>query len=81
MLGFLDGVSDHLTHSSCFSCNFPSPSFKPKQLGRAKELVRSVVSALCSMAAEPPPPDLDPDDDGTLPPSKMATQVGRLQVS
>ncbi|KXZ49858.1 hypothetical protein GPECTOR_19g309 [Gonium pectorale] len=49
--------------------------FKPKQLGRTKELVRSIVGALCTMAAEPPPPDLDPDDDGTLPPAKLATQA------
>ena len=56
------------------------PSFKPKQLGRNKELVRQVVTALCAMAAQPPPPDLDPEDDGVLPPSKMATQVGGRRV-
>ncbi|PNH04952.1 putative importin subunit beta-4 [Tetrabaena socialis] len=49
--------------------------FKPKQLGRNKELVRQIVTALCTMAAEPAPPDLDPEDDGTLPPAKLATQA------
>ncbi|GLC39350.1 hypothetical protein PLESTB_000894500 [Pleodorina starrii] len=49
--------------------------FKPKQLGRNKDLVRQVVAALCAMTAEPPPPDLDPEDDGTLPPAKLATQA------
>ncbi|KAG2492093.1 hypothetical protein HYH03_009587 [Edaphochlamys debaryana] len=49
--------------------------FKPKQLGRNKDLVRQIVTALCAMAGEPNPPDLDPEDDGTLPPSKLATQA------
>ncbi|GLI66665.1 hypothetical protein VaNZ11_010595 [Volvox africanus] len=49
--------------------------FKPKQLGRNKDLVRQVVSALCKMAGEPAPPDLDLDDEGTLPPAKLAAQA------
>ncbi|GIL67102.1 hypothetical protein Vafri_20555 [Volvox africanus] len=49
--------------------------FKPKQLGRNKDLVRQVVSALCTMAGEAAPPDLDPDDEGTLPPAKLAAQA------
>ncbi|GFR46416.1 hypothetical protein Agub_g7998, partial [Astrephomene gubernaculifera] len=49
--------------------------FKPKQLSRSKEQVRALVGALCTMAAEPPPPDLDPEDEGTLPPAKLATQA------
>ncbi|EFJ45451.1 hypothetical protein VOLCADRAFT_94324 [Volvox carteri f. nagariensis] len=49
--------------------------YKPKQFGRNKDLVRQVVGALCHMAAESPPADLDPDDEGTLPPAKLATQA------
>ena len=47
--------------------------FKPKQFARAG-LVRPTVDALCHMCAEPDPPGHD-DDDDTLPPAKIASQV------
>lgn len=54
--------------------------FKPKQFARAG-LVRPTVDALCHMCAEPDPPGHD-DDDDSLPPAKIASQVhcSRLNV-
>lgn len=47
--------------------------YKPKQLAKSG-MVRPVVAALCTLCAEPDPPDHDGEDQ--LSAAKFAAQVG-----